>query len=67
MVHPFPCRHGILTGDKASWIIWPREASSGEVKDPRREARALKEVVAEQTLDIRLLKISVTGNRDDLD
>ena len=37
-----------LAGDTA------REASSGEVKDLRREARALKEVVAEQALEIRL-------------
>ncbi len=48
-----------LAGDTA------REASSGEVKDLRREARALKEVVAEQALEIRLLKKSVTGNGDD--
>jgi len=44
-----------LAGDTA------REASSGEVKELRREARALKEVVAEQALEIRLLKKSVTG------
>ena len=50
-----------LAGDTA------REASSGEVKDLRQEARALKEVVAEQTLEIRLLKKSVTGNGDDLE
>ena len=48
-----------LAGDTA------REASSGEVKDLRREARALKEVVAEQALEIRLLKKSVTGGGDD--
>ena len=34
----------------------PRAAASGEVKDLRREARALKEVVAEQALELRLLK-----------
>ena len=50
-----------LAGDTA------REASSGEVKDLRREARALKEVVAEQALEIRLLKKSVTGTGDDLE
>ena len=44
-----------------------REAPSGEVKDLNREARALKEVVAEQSLKIRLLKICVTDNGDDLD
>ncbi len=48
-----------LAGDTA------REASSGEVKELRREARALKEVVAEQTLEIRLLKKSMTGTGDD--
>ena len=50
-----------LAGDTA------REASSGEVKDLRREARALKEVVAEQALEIRLLKKSMTGTGDDLE
>ncbi len=39
-----------LAGDTA------REASSGEVKALRREARDLKEVVAEQALELRLLK-----------
>jgi len=38
-----------LAGDMA------REASSGEVEDLRREARALRELVAEQALEIRLL------------
>jgi transposase len=33
-----------------------RAATSGEVKDLRREARALKEIVAEQALELRLLK-----------
>lgn len=33
-----------------------REASSDEVKGLRKEARDLKEVVAEQTLELRLLK-----------
>ena len=36
-----------LAGDTA------RAATSGEVKDLRREARALKEVVAEQALELR--------------
>jgi transposase len=39
-----------LAGDTA------RAATSGEVTDLRREARALKEVVAEQALELRLLK-----------
>lgn len=33
-----------------------RAANIDEVKDLRREARDLKEVVAEQTLELRLLK-----------
>ena len=33
-----------------------RAAHTDEVKDLRREARDLKEVVAEQTLELRLLK-----------
>jgi len=48
-----------LAGDTA------REASSGEVKDLRREAQALKEVVAEQALEIRLLKKSMIGDGGD--
>ena len=39
-----------LAGDTA------RAATSGEVKELRQEARALKEVVAEQALELRLLK-----------
>ncbi|KZL25441.1 Transposase [Pseudovibrio sp. Ad37] len=39
-----------LAGDTA------RQASSGEVKVLRKEARDLKEVVAEQALELRLLK-----------
>lgn len=39
-----------LAGDTA------RAATSTEVKDLRREARDLKEVVAEQALELRLLK-----------
>ena len=38
-----------------------REANNGEVKDLRREARDLKEVVAEQALELRLLKKSMSG------
>ncbi len=33
-----------------------RQANTGEVTELRREARDLKEVVAEQTLELRLLK-----------
>ena len=39
-----------LAGDTA------RAATTDEVKDLRREARDLKEVVAEQTLELRILK-----------
>ncbi len=49
-----------LAGDTA------REASTGEVKELRREARDLKEVVAEQALEIRLLKKSMTGDGGEL-
>ena len=45
-----------LAGDTA------REASTGEVKALRREARDLKEVVAVQALELRLLKKSMTGD-----
>jgi transposase len=50
-----------LAGDTA------REASTGEVKELRREARDLKEVVAEQALEIRLLKKSMTGDGGELE
>ena len=45
-----------LAGDTA------RAATSDEVKDLRREASALKEVVAELTLENRLLKKSMTAD-----
>ena len=45
-----------LAGDTA------RAATSDEVKDLRREAMALKEAVADLTLDNRLLKKSVTAD-----
>ena len=48
-----------LAGDTA------RAATSDEVKDLRREAGALKEVVAELTLENRLLKKSVTAGGED--
>jgi transposase len=48
-----------LAGDTA------RSASTGEVKDLRREARDLKEVVAEQALELRLLKKSMIGDGGD--
>lgn len=48
-----------LAGDTA------RSASTDEVKDLRREASALKECVADLTLENRLLKKSMIGDGDD--
>ena len=48
-----------LSGDTA------RSATTGEVKDLRRQALELKEVVAEQALELRLLKKSMTGDGGD--
>jgi transposase-like protein len=48
-----------LAGDTA------RAATSDEVKDLRREASALKEVVAELTLENRLLKKSMTADGEE--
>ena len=42
-----------------------RQASSGEVKGLRHELGDLKELVAELTLENRLLKKSMTGGGDD--
>ena len=48
-----------LAGDTA------RAATTDEVKDLRREASDLKEVVAEQTLELRLLKKSMIADGGD--
>jgi transposase len=48
-----------LSGDTA------RQASSGEVKALRAEARSLKEALAEQMLENRLLKKSMSGDGGD--
>ena len=48
-----------LVGDTA------RAATSGEVKDLRREAQQLKAVVAEQALELRLLKKSMIADGGD--
>jgi transposase len=48
-----------LAGDVA------REATSDEVRGLRREAAALKEVVADLTLENRLLKKSMIGDGED--
>ena len=50
-----------LAGDTA------RAASMGEVTALRREARELKEVVAEQTLELRLLKKSMIADGEDIE
>ena len=44
-----------------------RQANTGEVTTLRREARELKEVVAEQTLKLRLLKKSMLGDGDEFE
>ena len=48
-----------LAGDTA------RAATSDEVRDLRRETSALKEIVAEQALELRLLKKSMIGDGGD--
>ena len=48
-----------LAGDTA------RQATSNEVKSLRAEARDLKEALAEQMLENRLLKKSMIGHGDD--
>ena len=48
-----------LAGDTA------RQANTGEVKDLRREARDLKELVADLSLENRLLKKSMIGDGGD--
>ena len=50
-----------LTGDTA------RSASTGEVKDLRREAHQLKEALAEQMLENRLLKKSMIADGEDIE
>ena len=50
-----------LAGDTA------RAASTGEVTALRREARDLKEAVAEQTLELRLLKKSMIADGGDVE
>ncbi len=50
-----------LAGDTA------REANTGEVQNLRREVCDLKEVVAEQTLELRLLKKSMITDGEDIE
>jgi len=49
----------------AGWRDTARAATSDEVKDLRREASALKEIVADLTLENSLLKKSVTADGED--
>jgi transposase len=42
-----------------------RQANTSEVKSLRSEARNMKEVIAEQTLELRLLKKSMIGDGGD--
>ena len=44
-----------------------RQANTSDVTALRRDARDLKEVVAEQTLELRLLKKNRLGDGDDLE
>lgn len=48
-----------LAGDTA------RAANTDEVKELRREAKDLKEVIAKQTLELRLLKENMRGDGGD--
>ncbi len=50
-----------LAGDTA------RSASTGEVRDLRREAQQLKEALAEQMLENRLLKKSMIADGEDIE
>jgi transposase len=50
-----------LAGDTA------RQATSSEVTNLKREARDTKEVLAEQTLELRLLKKSMIADGNDLE
>ena len=45
---------------------YARAAPTGEVTTLRREAREFKEVVAEQILDLRLLKKSMIADEEDI-
>ena len=50
-----------LSGDTS------RAATTSEVSALRHESRELKEVVAEQTLELRLLKKSMIGDGEDIE
>ena len=50
---------------RSGWRATRRAATSDEVKVLRKEARDLKEVVAEQALELRLLKKSMIADGGD--
>jgi transposase len=60
-----PLVEGVFGGRQETAGDTARAATSDEVKDLRREASALKEVVAELTLENRLLKKSLTADGED--
>ena len=74
LIAPFPDRlfggeeavHGAFRKKRLAGDI-VRQANTSEVTDLRREARDLKEVVAEQTLELRLLKKSMLGDGEELE
>lgn len=62
----------LVEGVFRSWKEAPagntaRDANTGEVQSLCREARDLKDVVAEQTLELRLLKKSMIGDGEDIE
>jgi len=65
-VHPISWSKEFLEAGKKRLAGDPaRAATSDEVKELRREASALKEVVAELTLENRLLKKSMIADGED--
>lgn len=54
-------------GKKRSSGATTREANTGEVRALRSEANDPKEVVAEQALELRLLKKSMIGDGEDIE
>jgi len=56
-----------LTPARGRVVCFPSAATTDEVKDLRREASALKECVADLTLENRLLKKSMIGDAEDIE
>jgi transposase len=61
----YRCRRNFWRPARSAWPAIPRGRRPQTVKELRREASALKEVVAELTLENRLLKKSVIGAGED--